>query len=289
MQIFFNGLISGLTIALLAVAFQVVYLPTRVFFIGLAGLYTFAPYSFLISQQLTGSWQIAITISLFTVVSLALFFEWSNHAPLARKGASEWAHLISSLGIYIITVQIVSMIWGNETQTLRTGLDATLIFGDTILTGSELLMVSVSVLLLSCFLMILHLSEIGLRLRALADNHAQFALFGYNVNIYRFLAFGLSGVFVTAAALSNAWDIGFDPYSGLHAVLLAAVAVIIGGRHSFVGPIVGGVLLGIIRSQVVWHLSARWQEAATFTLLAIFLLLKPHGILGQKIRVEADT
>lgn len=44
MQILLNGLISGLSIALLSVAFQVVYLPTRVFFAGLAGVYALVPY-----------------------------------------------------------------------------------------------------------------------------------------------------------------------------------------------------------------------------------------------------
>jgi hypothetical protein len=44
MQIFINGLVSGAAIALLAVAFQAVYLPTRVFFIGLAGIYSATPF-----------------------------------------------------------------------------------------------------------------------------------------------------------------------------------------------------------------------------------------------------
>jgi len=38
-QIFFNGLCNGALIALLAMAFVVVYLPTKVFYIALAGIY----------------------------------------------------------------------------------------------------------------------------------------------------------------------------------------------------------------------------------------------------------
>ena len=80
---------------------------------------------------------------------------------------------------------------------------------------------------------------------------------------------------------------GFDPNTGLHAVLLAVVAMIIGGRGSFVGPVVGGLLLGIVRAQVVWHWSARWQEAVTFAMLAFVRLLLPHVLLGQRTRLEA--
>jgi len=69
--------------------------------------------------------------------------------------------------------------------------------------------------------------------------------------------------------------------------LLAVVAVIIGGQSSFSGPVLGALLLGIIRAQVVWYMSARWQEAATFLLLAVFLLFKPQGLLSSKTRLEA--
>ncbi len=289
MQIIINGLISGLAIALLAIGFQLVYLPTRVFFVGLAGLYTLAPYGYITSQAIAGGWYVAVVASFVAVVSLALVFEWSNHAPLSRKGASEGAHLISSLGIYIVMVQVVAMIWGNETQTLRTGLEATYHFGNVVITRSQFLIAGVSVVLLGGFLIMLRTTGIGLRLRALSDNPIQFALFGYNVDAHRLMAFGLAGVFAAAASLLTAWDVGFDPHRGMHAVLLAVVAVIIGGRSSFVGPIVGGILLGLVRAQVVWHLSARWQEAITFTALALFLLLKPQGLFGEKNRIETGV
>lgn len=44
MQILFNGLCNGALIALLAMAFVVVYLPTKVFYIALAGIYVLAAY-----------------------------------------------------------------------------------------------------------------------------------------------------------------------------------------------------------------------------------------------------
>jgi len=286
-QIFLNGLISGFGIALLAVAFQVVYLPTRIFFIGLAGLYALAPYVYLAAWKSLDLWPLSVVISVTVVVSLAVLIEWANHAPLTRKKASEGAHLIASLGIYIVLVQIVAMIWGNDTQTLRMGLDAIFPIGNSIMTQSQLIMFIVAAFLLVGFLIMLRTTDVGLHLRAMADNPIQFALHGHNIDRHRLLAFALAGIFVTAASLLTAYDIGFDPHTGLHAILLAVVAVIIGGRTSFVGPIVGGLLLGIIRAQVVWHLSARWQEAVTFAILALFLLLRPQGLFGRKGRIEA--
>lgn len=289
MQIILNGFISGTAIALLAVAFQMVYLPTRVFFIGLAGIYSLAPYLVLAANG--SGWPIIIGVTFATTgtVALALFFEWANHAPLARRNASNGAHLISSLGLYIVLVQAIAIIWGNDTRTLRTGLDSTVDIAGAILTGSQLLTGGVACILLIGGRAMLRSSDIGLRLRALADNPNLFALYGYNVDAYRLIAFAIAAVFAAMSSLLTANDIGFDPYSGLHAVLLAVVAVIIGGRHSFVGPAIGGLLVGFVRAQVVWHLSARWQEAVTFAVMAIFLLLRPEGLFGRQARIEASA
>jgi len=289
MQILLNGLVSGSAIALLALAFQAVYLPTRVFFIGLAGVYSFVPYIAHAVMRAGGpGWAAALAAAVVSV-ALCLLCEWANHAPLSRRRASDGAQLIASLGIYIILVQIVAMIWGNNTKTLRTGLDSVTRFDSgVIVTGAQWTILATAALLLAGFALLLMRSNLGLRLRALADNPVMFALFGYNVDTHRLLAFALAGVFCAAASLTTAYDIGFDPHGGLHAVLLAIVAVIIGGRGSFLGPVLGALLLGILRAQVVWHLSARWQEAATFALLALFLLLRPQGLLGRKTRVEAE-
>jgi branched-chain amino acid transport system permease protein len=288
MQILINGLVSGMAIALLATAFQAVYLPTRVFFIGLAGVYSFAPYVALAVIGTGAGWFWAWAATLAVSVLLCVLCEWANHAPLARKRASDGAQLIASLGIYIILVQVVAMIWGNDTKTLRVGLDSVTRFSGVVVTGAQWLTLVGGAMLLGGFGILLHRSNLGLRLRAIADNPTMFALFGYNVDRHRLFAFSLCGVFVAAASTLTAYDLGFDPHAGLHAVLLAIVAVIIGGRGSFLGPILGGLLLGLLRAQVVWHLSARWQEAATFALLALFLLFRPQGLLGTKSRLEAN-
>lgn len=287
MQILINGLVSGSAIALLALAFQAVYLPTRVFFIGLAGVYSATPFIAYAFQKAGAPGWLAMLAALGAAVLLSLLCEWANHAPLARRRASEGAHLIASLGVYIVIVQIIAMIWGNDTKTLRTGLDAVSRFNGLVVTGAQWITLGGAVLLIGGFAVFLMHSNIGLRLRALADNPTMFALYGYNIDRQRLLAFALCGFFAGASSLVTAYDIGFDPHTGLHTVLLAVVAVIIGGQGSFAGPVIGALLLGLLRAQVVWHFSSRWQEAATFAVLALFLLLRPQGLLGQKTRLEA--
>ena len=289
MQILANGLISGLTIAVLAVAFSVVYLPTRVFHIALGGIYAAAPFVAWAGVQAGWPWPVATLAAVLVTVALSLACERFNHAPLERKEAPLGAHLIASLGLYIIFVQAIALIWGNETKTLRIGLDESLKLEGVVLTYAQGLAAGISILTLIGFYAWLRFSNLGLQFRALADNPTELALRGYNVRRLRLLAFGVSGLLGAVSALLTAYDLGFDPHVGLSALLLAVVAVIIGGRQSFVGSVLGGLLLGVVRSEVVWFLSARWEEAVTFGLLALFLYVRPNGLVGRKTRLEAET
>jgi branched-chain amino acid transport system permease protein len=289
MQILCNGIISGLTIGLLALAFNAVYLPTRVFHLALGGVYAVVPFitwQFLLWKQ---SWPVAILVAVVAGVLLSLACEAFNHARLERNGGSSGTHLISSLGIYIVTVQAIALMWANENKVLRAGVDSVVKAGQITLTHAQLLAGTVSLLLLAGFYGWLRFTNIGLRLRALADNPAQLALHGYNTRRLRLFAFGIAGLLASICSLLVAYDIGFDPHGGLIALLLAIVAVIIGGRATWLGPVLGGIVLGLIRSEVVWFLSARWQDAVTYALLALFLFVRPRGMLGRNLRLEAQA
>lgn len=289
MQVLVNGLILGLTIGLLSLAFTVAYLPTRVFHVALGGVYACTPFIAWSLLSRGYPWRVAIVVSVLVAVGLSTACEALNHGPLERKGASSGIHLVSSLGIYIIFVQLIAITWGNEPKVLRTGLDSITDISGLILTRSQILAGTISAMLLLGFFLWLRLSNLGLQFRALADNPTEMSLRGYSVGRLRLLSFGLSGLLAGACALLYTLDVGFDPHVGLPALLLAIVGMIIGGRQSFVGSIIGGILLGMVRSEVVRYLSSTWLEAITFILLAGFLLLKPNGLMGQKHRLEADA
>ena len=215
MQIFVNGIITGLTISVLAMAFSVVYLSTRVFHIALGGIYASVPFIAWTCLRWGWSWYLAITIATMMGMGLSLLCELINHNPLERKRASSGTHLVSSLGIYIIIIQAVVLIWGNETRVLRTGLDAVAAVGGIIITRSQIIAAVVSVVIIAVFYCWLRFSSLGLQFRALSDNPTEFALRGYNVRRLRFVAFAISGVFCSGSALLVSYDIGFDPHGGL--------------------------------------------------------------------------
>lgn len=287
MQILLNGTIQGLLIALMALGFSLVYNSTGIFHIAQGAIYALSPFLILSFIKSGIAIPVAIALTLAIVVIVSMLFELINHWPLHRRQASMEIHLISSLGLYIVGIQLIAIIWGNETKVLREGIDVTYRFSDIILARSQVLGGIISLALIILFFLWLKRTDSGLKFMALSDNPVQLSLLGYDISKLRLLAFGLSGIFTAAAAMLTAMDVGFDPHGGLNAVLLAIVATIIGGKGSFIGPAVGGIFLGITRSQVVWYTSGRWENAITFLILVIFLLLRPQGVFGKKGRLEA--
>ena len=253
MQVLVNGLVSGASIALLALAFAAVYLPTRVFHIALAGIYSLVPFLALTLGGTGIPWPICAIVAVFAGGVLSVSCEWLNHAPLDRKGAGPGLHLVSSLGIFIVLIQMIAMIWGNDVKVLRQGIDAVFTISSVTLTRAQIVEAAVSCGLLLAFYFWLRFSKLGLQFRALADNPTQLALFGYNTRRLRFLAFGIAGFLAAASSLLVAFDLGFDPHGGLQALLLAIVAVIIGGRESLLGPVLAGFVL--VATPVWWGLT----------------------------------
>jgi branched-chain amino acid transport system permease protein len=289
LQIFANGLIDGLNIGLLALAFTVVYYPTRVFHLALAALSLLAAFVAWTGARLGFPLLLAAAVAVLLSSALSAACEIFNHGPLERRRVSDASHLVSSLGIYIALTTALVMIWGNEPKVLRTGVDSSVTLGGMVLTSAQLLSAAVSILSLGVFYTWLRLSDSGLRFRALADNPTETGLRGHDVGMLRLQAFSIGGALAAVAMLMRAYDIGFDPHGGLTTLLLAVVAMIVGGRRTFVGPVVGGLLLGLLRCVVTWFLASRWEGVVTFLLLGVFLLVRPNGLIQNRGRLEADA
>lgn len=288
-QVLLNGVVNGLMISVLAVAFAIAYLPTKTFHLALGGIHAFIP--FIVWQLLLSNfgWVPSLVAGALAAVLLSVGSELLNYQWLERRGSSSSILLISSLGLYIIYSQTAALIWGTDTKTLRTSFDRAFVASGLILTQSQLIEAVVGLVALLATGVFLKRTNLGLQFRAMADNPVEMILRGYDVWRVRQFAFAFSGLLCTASAVPLAIDYGFDPNSGLSTLLLAIVAVMIGGQTSFWGPIAGGMVLGVVRSEVSWVLSASWQLPVTFALLTVFLLFRPAGLVGQLGRLEARS
>jgi branched-chain amino acid transport system permease protein len=66
---------------------------------------------------------------------------------------------------------------------------------------------------------------------------------------------------------------------GLSYGLKGFAAAVVGGLGSIRGAIVGGILLGILENLVTAFISSTYKDVVAFTILIIFLIFKPSGLL----------
>lgn len=223
-----------------------------------------------------------IAILITTILSLAM--EVFIYKPLVKRGSSSNIIMISSIGLMIVIINLIAMLYGNETKILNPDISRTITLGSIILTYTQLAQFIVSTILLAGFILFLKISRFGINTRAMRDDDVLCSVFGTNIIKMRVMLFVLSGFFAAVGGSLVAFDVGMDPYVGMPMLLNAVVALIIGGIGRFEAPIIGGFLIGILQALSVWAFSARWQDAVTFCLLIIFLLFRPQGLLGERRR-----
>lgn len=288
MQLIVIVMSNWVVIALLAIAFQLIYLPTRVFFLALGGVYSAAPYLMLMAGANADPLAAGIA-SIFVGALVTYLVDRWNHRPLTHAKASAGTHLIASLGVYILIVECLAIVFGNEVRVLM-GAENLIIDHEILkLRASEGVIFVAGGLAVLLYLGVLRWTTIGLRVRALADDPRQFELFGLAPEKVRGSVVAVAGGLTALSAVIAAYDRGFDPHGGLHVLLVAIVAVIIGGRRSFLGPLAGALVVAGIRETTAWTLSAHWTEFATFLTLCIFLVLMPQGIVSVPSRLESET
>ncbi len=276
----------GSIYSVVSLGFALVYNTTRTFHIAYAAIYMFSSYMILtFSKNLQIPFLISFMIAIILTMGLSIFIERAVYLPLVRKKSSLNVILISSIGVMIVIVNSVAMLFGNETQILNPNISKSISFGHIIITYTQLIQFITCLLLIVIFLIFLKYSKFGIKTRAMRDDDILCTVFGMNIIHMRTYLFGLSAFFAAIGGGLVAYDVGMNPYVGMPMLLNSVVALIIGGIGRFEAPILGGFIIGLLQSLTVWTFSSRWQDAVTFTLLIVFLLFRPQGLLGEKQRI----
>lgn len=284
-QFLLNGLITGLLYAVASLGFSLVYNTTRIFHVAYAAIYVSAGYFFYTFTNLLHLpvW-LSFILSVTSTALLGVFVEIAVYKPLEIKKTSSNLIMISSIGILIILTNLIALLYGNETKVITNQISSSIEFGELLLTYNQLIQAGVCILCLLLILYFLKNTRLGLQTRAIRDDAALSQIFGINLYGVRVIIFGLSGALAAVVSCLIAYDVGMDPYVGMPLLLNAMVALIVGGIGRFETPILGGLILGILQSVAVYFFESRWENAITFSLLLIFLIFRPQGILGEKTR-----
>jgi len=73
------------------------------------------------------------------------------------------------------------------------------------------------------------------------------------------------------------------PAMGAEILTAAFVVVVIGGLGSFWGVVIAAVIVGVTKGAVTAAGYPQYSEAAIYLLMLVVLLLRPRGLLGERI------
>src|SRR3989344_5822691 len=74
------------------------------------------------------------------------------------------------------------------------------------------------------------------------------------------------------------------PRMGIPIIIKGFIGSVVGGLGSVPGAIVGGLFIGLAENVGVLYLPTGYKDVISFSVLLLFLLFRPQGILGVKIR-----
>ena len=286
-QLLVDGIISGSAYALVALGFALIYNTTKIFHFAHGAIYTLSAYLFYTCYNLW-NWPFfaAIILTIVVISILGIAIDEIIYMPLVRKKASSLIHLLSSLGLYIVIINLIAMVYGNDTKVLNPGVQTTYSIGPVIFTKIRVATLISFIVLLGSLILLLRRTRLGKTLRAMRDDPDLISVIGINPQIAHKTVFAIGSSLAAVSAVLVALDSGIDPHIGMTAVQNSAVAAIVGGVGSFEGAALGGLMLGLLQSLAVWKISAQWQNAITFLVLILFLLFRPQGLIGSRRRVE---
>ena len=138
-------------------------------------------------------------------------------------------------------------------------------------------------------------TKFGTGLIAIREDEGKAGTIGINAPVYKLLAFGLSTIFVGMAGAVYGYYLTYVDPIGMFAImqsLLIVLAVILGGRGSLWGPVLGAFLLIPINDWANTVFSGgNFRLVILGALLVLLILLLPAGVLPslEKLRDRLHT
>ena len=143
-----------------------------------------------------------------------------------------------------------------------------------------------TIILVCMLLYIVYRTKPGLAMRAISKDIETTRLLGVRVDNVIALTFGLGSALAAAAGIM--WALRYPqvhPYMGVMPGLKAFIAAVFGGIGSIEGAVLGGVALGFVEIMTVAFMPelSGYRDAFAFILLVLVLLVKPTGLLGERM------
>lgn len=285
-QFFVSGASLGGLYALMALGLSLVYGILKLINFAYGELVMIAGYTLLLAGATPLPWALVALLAMVAATIASVVVERTAFRPV--RNASPATMLITSFAISALLQNAARLIINPRPQALAIpeAFTRSLRIGGAFVAQRELVSLAVSLTLLGALVLLLHRTTLGIALRASADDFVMARVLGVRANAVIAAAFALSGLLAGVVAIFWAARVGtVTPEIGLTPVLVAFVAIVIGGMNSLSGAVIGGYLLGFVTVALQLGLPSAlrpFTQAFLFLFVIVILLVKPEGLFGLR-------
>jgi len=225
---------------------------------------------------------LTVMITMIITSGVGVAIERVAYRPLRRKGASRLYVVITAFMCGLILENGNLAILGASRRSFPQLLTNTAHnFAGVAFTNIKVLVILTTILVFVLLETIVRKTKLGMAMRAISCDRMAVPLMGIPMDaviVFTFIL-GSSMAGLAGALFATAYPV-LDPYMGAIVGWKAFIAAVLGGIGEIRGAIAGGLLLGFVEIFVAAFCPSTLRDLIAFSILLIFLSIKPTGIFG---------
>ena len=199
-------------------------------------------------------------------------------------------HIKGELYIGVATLALIfalegaaSLLFTSDDRGLAIILPGVLNLGVVAISYQKTAVIIFTLIVMTAMYFVLNYTKVGLSIRAVAQQPVAASLYGISTARLSLIVMGIGCALAAMAGAIMAPLYPINPFIGRTPMIMALLAIVIGGLGSLTGAIVGGIILGFMHSVIAYYISYL-SEVVLFGLIILILLVRPQGLFGASAK-----
>ena len=280
-QLILNGLVTGLLLALSALALTLTFGILKFPNFAIGSMLTLGSYSAWVANSLLGMpLAVAAIFAALTMAAVAMLCDVLVFSRLRDRDSITL--LVASMGISLILENICRFGFGNATRNFVFDVARPVRWHGLRINQEQLITAVVVIVCVLLMQLLLYASPLGRAMRAVADNPSLAAVRGVERRTIVRITWCLAGCLTALSGVLAGLDRAVDPLLGWNYQIPIFAAAILGGLGSPVGAIVGAIVIGLAEELSSLVLPTNYRQVVSFTVILVLLLVRTQGLFGRK-------
>jgi branched-chain amino acid transport system permease protein len=277
---FINGIVLGSLYALIALGPSLIYGILRILDIAnVAGL-TLGAYTGLKVFDATHSLPAGLVAGMAASAAFGFLLQRYLYRPILGRGPL--IPLIASIGMFIAMEEVFRLVFGPYPLDFPAKVPLpTVHIGGAVVTGVELVILIVGVVVLAATWFTLRHTRLGLAWRATSQDRETASSMGINTGLVIAMIFVIGYALAAASGvlLGVNYNTVYPTMGDIPAYKMLAI-IVLGGLGNPLGTIAAAMLIGLVETFVVAYVGyVLPRDAVAFIVLIVILLVRPQGLL----------